>query len=98
MWNGNKKMNENYIDKIERILASKIKVDKPLMNLYVLLVLVKGTKVTLEDVHTAWASDKNMSCKEHYSLKPFSKLTKEMQDKDLEYVNAIRETAKKCLE
>lgn len=84
----------NYVEEVEKILSSKIIVNKHLMNLYVLLVLTKGVDVTLKDVHDAWAIDKNMKFKEHRSLKPFYELDYEVQIKDLKHANAIKETAR----
>ena len=49
----------NYIDEVKEELAKHIRVGKGLMNVYSLLVLVKGTDTTLEDVHDAWAVNSN---------------------------------------
>lgn len=84
----------NYIDKAKNLLESKIKVSKNLLNLYLLLVFVKGENTTLKDVHNAWAIDKNRTFPEHWSLKPFEELTIEVQEKDREYQQAIIDTAK----
>lgn len=89
----------NYIDEVKEELAKHIKVGKGLLNVYALLVLVKGEYCTLEDVHDAWAMNINLTWDketngEHYSLIPFSQLKKETQSKDQKFVDAIIETKK----
>ena len=83
----------NYIEEVRDILSKKINVNNNLLNLYTLLVFTKGKNVTLKDVHDAWAIDKNRTFPEHYSIIPFEKLSFEVQQKDLYYANAIKETA-----
>ena len=84
----------NYIDKAKNLLANKIRVNKNLLDLYLLLVLTKGKNTTLKDVHDAWVIDKNRTFPEHWSLKPFEELSVEVQEKDREYQEAIIDTAK----
>lgn len=89
----------NYIDEVKEELAKHIKVGKGLMNVYALLVLIKGEDVTLKDVHDAWAVNINQTWDfekygNHFSLNPFDLLMKSVQDKDQGYVDAIKETAK----
>ena len=88
----------NYIDEVKEELAKHIRVGKGLMNIYALLVLVKGEDCTLEDVHDAWAMNINQTWDkeqygEHFSMVPFNQLKKETQDKDQKFVDGIRETA-----
>lgn len=88
----------NYIDEIKEELAKHIKVGKGLMNVYSLLVLIKGEDTTLEDVHDAWSVNINQTWDfathgNHRSLVPFNELAKEVQDKDQHYVDGIRKTA-----
>lgn len=84
----------NYIEEVRQLLSKEIKVNNSLLNLYSLLVLVKGEETTLEDVHNAWALDKNRTFPEHRSLIPFYKLPYEIQIKDYPYVEAIKNVAK----
>lgn len=88
----------NYIDEVKQELANHIRVGKGLMNVYALLVLVKGEDTTLEDVHDAWAVNINQTWDkeklgEHFSMIPFNQLKKETQDKDQHFVDAIHKTA-----
>ena len=94
---------ETYIDRVVRLTAEKtgLKGEK-LVRLYALLALVKGEDVTLEDVHDAWAMDMNFNEKnppycyghDHKSIVPFDQLSVETQERDREYVEAIKEVAK----
>lgn len=82
-----------YIDKVREKLKQKIHVNNRLLDLYTLLVLTLGTETTLEDVHDAWAIDKNFTFHDHKSIVPFKELSREVQDLDGKYVKAIWETA-----
>lgn len=89
----------NYIDEIKEELTKHIKIGKGLQNVYSLLVLIKGEDVTLKDVHDAWSVNINTTWDreqfgEHRSLIPFDQLSKEIQDKDQAYVDAIKLTAR----
>ena len=60
---------------------------------------------TLKDVHDAWAMDMNFRKQtnycyghEHRSIVPFNELSKEVQDKDQEYVDALKRVAKRLRE
>ncbi len=83
----------NYIRIARDILARKIEVEEPLLDLYTLLVFVTGDKTYLIHVHDAWATWRNGTNPTHKSLVPFSELSKETQELDRKYVEAIRETA-----
>lgn len=83
----------NYVQKARNILAIKIDVEPDLLDLYTLLVLVKGSDTSPEDVHDAWAVWKNNIYHEHKSLIPFGGLSTPVQELDREYCDAIRETA-----
>ncbi len=65
-----------------------------LIDLYVLLVLVKGEAVTLRDVHDAWAVWRNATMPEHRSLVPFEELTERVQQLDAPYTEAIARAAR----
>ena len=84
---------ENYINKIKTLLESELKmVGTPyekLLDVYALLVFVKGENCTNEDVHDAWSVWQNRTRPNHPSLIPFNKLSKVVQDLDSEYRDAI---------
>ena len=94
---------ETYIDRVVRLTGDKTGLKgENLVRLYALLALVKGDNVTLEDVHDAWAMDMNFKEKnppycyghDHKSIVPFDQLSVETQERDREYVEAIKEVAK----
>lgn len=66
----------------------------PLLDLYTLLVFTKGTNCTLEDIHDAWSVWCNVEDKPyHKSLIPFNELTKEVQELDRKYCEAVIKVA-----
>jgi len=86
----------NYIEKIKKELDKELKMNKPyqgLLDVYALLVLVKGENCNNEDVHDAWSVWQNLKDKEHRSLIPFDELTREVQDLDTKYKDAIIKVA-----
>ena len=83
----------NYIEKIKEELAKKIDVENDLLDLYTLLVFVKGKDTTLQNIHDAWAIWRNNTKPDHKSIVHFSELTPEIQEMDREYTEAIKETA-----
>lgn len=89
----------NYIDEVREELSKHTTVGRGLMRVYTLLVLVKGEDTTLRDVHDAWSVNINDTWNkekhgEHRSLLPFEDLIVEIQEKDQQYVDAIRLTAR----
>lgn len=83
----------NYIDR----LAAGIGADVPgcpqeLLRLYALLALTVGERVTLENVHDAWATWRCATRPDHPSLVPFGELSPEVQELDRPYAEAIRLT------
>lgn len=83
----------NYIDKIKVELDKELQMPKEyngLLDVYALLVLVKGKDCTNEDVHDAWSIWQNKTAPEHRSLIPFKELTKEVQDLDTKYRDVIK--------
>ena len=84
----------NYINRVKEELSLHIKVEDELLDLYALLVLVRGEKCAMEDVHNAWSVWKNRTDDTHRSLIPFDELSRSVQEMDREYVTAIRKTAK----
>ncbi len=88
----------NYVEQA-RLALERHYPDVPepgLMELYTLLVLVKGEDVTLKDVHDAWAVWRNGTCPEHRSIVPFDQLSEYTQSLDAPYAGAIIEAAKEA--
>lgn len=91
-----------YIDKVVSEVSDKTHIkDKRLVQLYSLLILIKGPNITLEDVHDAWSMNMNYKQRtdycyghDHKSLIPFNELTKDVQIKDQKYVNILNDIAK----
>jgi len=80
----------NYIQEmIDELSETLPGLPDELIDLYALLVAVKGDKVTLKDVHDAWAIWKNRIRPNHKSLIPFDGLTTEVQELDRKYANGI---------
>ena len=64
-------------------------------------MLTKGENITLKDVHDAWAMDMNFRTPnehcyghEHRSIVPFEQLSQETQNKDISFLNALKEISK----
>ena len=89
---------QNYIQKIQELLdielGGKGSINESLLGIYALLVLVIGENCTNEDVHDAWSVWSNVLDPKHRSLIPFNELTKEVQDLDEPYKQAIIKVAK----
>lgn len=64
-----------------------------LFNTYAVLALAKGTAVTAEDVHNAWAAWMSARQPDHPSIQPFSALTAAVQREDAPFVDAIHTVA-----
>ena len=82
----------NYIDKIRTALEQKLNMGcaySSLLDVYALLVLVRGKDCTNEDIHDAWAVWQNNIEKDHRSLIPFDELTKDIQSLDEKYRDAV---------
>ncbi len=89
-----------YIDELAEAIRGEINPKAlpsgntaPLFRLYAVLILAKGTNVTAEDVHNAWAawmSDENPA---HESIKPYQQLPSRVQSEDQPFVDAIRKVA-----
>jgi predicted RNA-binding protein associated with RNAse of E/G family len=80
----------NYIEDMLYDLSEELPgLPNELLDLYGLLVAVKGNRVTLKDVHDAWAIWKNRIRPDHKSLIPFDKLTTDVQELDRKYANII---------
>lgn len=62
--------------------------------IYGVLALSKGEATTLEDVHHAWAAWCVNDRPYHVDLIPFAELTKEQQERDRKYMDAIHEVSR----
>lgn len=65
-----------------------------LERLYVLLLLTRGDRVTLEDVHDAWAIARSVERPDHPDLVLFDELSDEVAEYDRPFVEAIRAAAR----
>lgn len=87
----------NYIEKIKDLLEEELKMRgteyEGLLDTYGLLVLVVGENCTNENIHDAWSIWQTKTQPEHRSLKPFNELTKEVQDLDEPYRQAVIKVA-----
>ena len=63
--------------------------------LYAVLMRAKGERVTLSDVHDAWAAWTLTTQGDHISLMPFESLDPVTQHEDSPYVEAIRRAARR---
>jgi len=84
----------SYADDARALLASRLDVEDELLDLYALLLLVRGEATTTEDVHDAWSLWRSRTDPQHRSVRPFAELSAEVQAMDEEYAEAIREAAR----
>ena len=94
---------ETYIDRVVDMVEKETGLkSKQTIRYYALLVLVKGEDITLSDVHDGWSMVMNYKesnppyCygHDHKSIVPFDELSKETQDRDIKYVEALRKIAR----
>lgn len=86
-----------YIEKARALLIEELghlMEDGPLVDLYLLLVFVKGEAVTLENVHDAWAIRESRAFPTSRLIAPFQGLTPEVQELDREFMEAIQRVAR----
>lgn len=87
-------MMSNYVQNIKDTLQEfHPNMSSEMLDVYALLVLVRGEETTLKDVHDAWSVWKNNIRADHKSLIPFEELTLEVQNLDEKYANSIRTVA-----
>jgi hypothetical protein len=91
----------NYIDVIaDKIRSCVAREDLPdedtvgLFRSYAVLLLAKGSSVTVGDVHNAWAAWMVERDPAHPSLVPFSELSGDVAAADEPFVAAIHEAAR----
>lgn len=92
----------NYLDKLAAEIQRTAEPeshppdeDLPLYRLYAVLLLAKGTDITDEDVHNAWAAWASERDPDHHNILPFKELSLRTQRKDDQYVEAIRAVAER---
>lgn len=71
------------------VFSTDGELDKELLDLYTLLMLTKGSRTTLKDVHDAWAIWRQTTKPSHDSLIPFEELSNQVQELDRPFVKAI---------
>jgi len=88
----------NYIQEVQELLEKELKMRgtpyEGLLETYGLLVLTVGEDCTNEHIHNAWSTCQNKTDPEHRSLTWFDYLTKEVQDLDEPYRQAVVKVAK----
>lgn len=62
-----------------------------LLLMYAVLARAKGTAVTAEDVHDAWAAWMIMRGEDHPAVRPFSELSADVRREDEPFVSAIHD-------
>jgi len=80
----------NYLDRLAGeigLLAPGCPV--PLLRIYAVLALAKGSEVTLADVHNAWVAWRAETMPDHPALVPLGDLSPEKQALDVPYRDAI---------
>jgi hypothetical protein len=90
----------NYLQALAQEIRAEVAEDviphdetAELFLIYAGLLLAKGSAVTAEDVHNAWAVWMTSQNPEHESTRPFSDLDPEAQREDRPFVDAIIEVA-----
>lgn len=84
-------MNNYAQDAIDAVTSEQPTLPDELARLYALLVLVKGTDTTMEDVHDAWSVWTTPADPEHRCLVPYSELAVDVQDLDGPFQQAIHD-------
>ncbi len=90
----------NYID----VIAERIRQEVPLellpegdtvllFRMYAILAFTVGEKVEARNVHDAWSAWMSQSDPEHDSIKPFERLSEDVQAQDEPFAEAIRRVA-----
>ncbi|QBZ72090.1 hypothetical protein SEA_KRADAL_194 [Streptomyces phage Kradal] len=65
-----------------------------LLDLYTLLVLIRGEGTTAKHVHNAWSVRTSRTRPDHWSIVPFEELSPETQGRDVKYAEAIQRIAR----
>lgn len=91
---------QNYVQQAEQIVREEIKnagveaSDGQVRN-YTLPMLTRGVRVSMSDVHDAWAIDRNMDRPDHVDLIPFATLSADVTAWDIPFHNALIAAAKR---
>ena len=89
---------KNYAQNVEDLMEKELYMRgtpyEGLLPMYSLLVFVVGEDCTNENIHDAWSLWQKVTQPNHRSLKPFEELTKEVQDLDEPYRQAVIKVAK----
>ena len=80
--------------KLDKILTMDFDGANELLSVYALLALTVGENCTNEHIHDAWAVWQNKTDSGHCSIIPYKSLTKEVQDMDTPYRDAVIKVAK----
>ncbi len=64
-----------------------------LFRIYAVLTLAKGTAVSLEDVHNAWAAWMSEREPNHESIRQYAELSSELKREDQPFLKAIQSIA-----
>jgi hypothetical protein len=84
----------NYFEQVmSRLEELHPNMERDYYRAYALLVFVKGQKVTLEDVHDAWAMVRNETNPNHKDLVRFKKLPATIAEWDRPYAESIKKVA-----
>lgn len=85
----------NYVDDLADDIGREAPAECPreLLRIYAVLALAKGTGVTDEDVHNAWAAWRAGTDPGHRALVPFDELPAAEQNLDRAWAKAIRTVA-----
>lgn len=87
-------MNSTYVDDaVEAVKQEFPDLPPGLLYLYALLLLVKGTETSNQDVHDAWALWRMLDDPTHRSIIPYEELAPEVQELDTPYAGGIRKLA-----
>lgn len=93
----------SYLDDTAQAIRAEVPADvlpdedglDELFRAYALLVRVKGTATTAEDVHDAWALWMQARHGDHHSIKPYDELDPGTRREDAPFVEAIRRVAER---
>ena len=87
----------NYIERIKENLEEELHMEgskyEGLLDVYALLVFTVGEDCTQKHIHDAWSIWQSRTQPKHRSLIPFEELTKEVQDLDEPYRQAVIKVA-----
>lgn len=91
----------NYVDAVIQQLHEQLaeiapgeKIQPELAPLYALLVLTRGDRTTLSDVHDAWALARTATRPDHPDLVPFDELDASVAEWDRPFMEAIYAVAR----